>query len=285
MLGACLAFSVMVASSKMLGKYYDTAQQVFFRNVTGTAFVLVSLLRRPAQHKGGKLLLLLSRGVIGTLSLYLLFYAISTLGMARSITYQYTYPLFMAVFSYFLFKEIPSKREIAAIVIGMTGVWLIFRPDVHVPLESHITGLGNALLTTFAYLAIKQLSYYYDSRYIVLSFMLSGIVLPLMSIVAGRYFDWGGLGFLLGHFRWPDQPLHWILFLVLGLTALAGQVLMTNAFARGNVNQVAPIGYFSILFSTLLGLALGESAPSPGIIAGMALIITGGVLVTAFPGR
>ncbi len=285
MLGACLAFSVMVASSKILGKYYDTAQQVFFRNVIGTAFVTVSLIRRPAHHRGGKPLLLVSRGIIGTLSLYLLFYAISTLGMARSITYQYTYPLFMAIFSYFLFKEMPSKREIAAILAGMTGVWLIFRPDIQIPLKSHVIGLGNALLTTFAYLAIKQLSYYYDSRYIVLSFMLSGIILPLVSMVAGNYFSWQEAGFLLGHFRWPEQPLHWILFIVLGLTALAGQVLMTNAFAFGKVNQVAPIGYFSILFSTLLGLALGESAPSPGVIAGMVLIITGGILITAFPKR
>lgn len=285
MLGACLSFSVMVAVSKVLGAHYDTAQQVFFRNVTGVIFVAGSLLRRPARHAGGKPLLLVSRGVVGTLSLYLLFYAISTLGMARSITYQYTYPLFMALFSGFLFREKPAKREVAAILAGMAGVWLIFRPDMDMPLRNHVIGLGNALLTTFAYLAIKQLSRYYDSRYIVLSFMLSGIILPLLSLLAGAYFSWDEMGFLLGHFKWPESLSHWVLFVALGITALVGQVLMTEAFARGKVTRVAPIGYTSILFSTLLGISLGESVPEPGTVAGMLLIILGGILITSLPKR
>lgn len=283
MLGACLSFSVMVAVSKVLGTWFDTAQQVFFRNLIGVAFVVVSLIQRPARHSGGRPLLLVSRGVIGTLSLYLLFYSVSTLGMARSITYQYTYPLFMALFSYLLLRERPAKREIAAILIGLSGVWFIFRPDMTMPLGNHIIGLSNAILTTFAYLAIKRLSQFYDARYIVLSFMLSGIVLPLMSIIAGHYFEWEQLGFLLGHFHWPDAPYQWLLFTALGVTALIGQVLMTHAFAQGKVTQVAPIGYSSILFSTLIGLWLGESLPDTAMVAGMLLIIAGGILITAFP--
>lgn len=283
MLGACLSFSAVVAISKILGDTYDTAQQVFFRNLFGVAFVVISLIQRPAVHRGGRPLLLLSRGLVGTLALYLLFYSITTLGLARAVTYQYTYPLFMALFSFFLFKEKPAKREIAAIFVGMLGVWLIFKPDMNMPFVNHILGLSNAILTTFAYLAIKQLSRFYDSRYIVLSFMLSGIILPLISFAAGQYFDWENMSFLLGHFIWPKDPIDLLLFAALGITALIGQVLMTNAFAKGNVTQVAPIGYSSIFFSTLIGLWLGESFPDQTVIAGMVLIISGGILITAFP--
>ncbi|WP_345031318.1 DMT family transporter [Ravibacter arvi] len=283
MLGACLCFSAMVATSKVLGATYDTPQQVFFRNLIGVIFVLGSLVRRPARHVGGRPLLLVSRGIIGTISLYLLFYAVSTLGMARSITYQYTYPLLMALFSYLFTADKPAKREVAAIVIGMAGVWFIFKPDMTMPPESHMIGLANALLTTFAYLAIKQLSSYYDARYIVLSFMLSGLALPILSFIGGQAFASSDAGFFIGHFKWPENGFHWLLFLSMGLTALAGQVLMTHAFAAGSVTRVAPIGYSSIFFSTIIGIALGESIPDPATITGMALIVGGGVLVTAFP--
>lgn len=283
MLGAALSFSIVVAMSKLLGAYYDTPQQVFFRNLTGVVFVAGSLIKQPARHQGGRPFLLISRGIIGTLALYLLFYSIHTLGMARAVTYQYTYPLWMALFTFLLYKERPSKREIAAIWIGIIGVWLIFRPDMEMPFSDHLLGLGNALLTTFAYLAIKELSHFYDSRYIVLSFMLSGILLPILSLIAGLFWVWEEFGFLLGKFSWPANLYHWFLFAVLGLSALVGQMLMTNAFAVGKVNQVAPIGYANILFSTLLGILLGESLPDFPIISGIILIILGGILITAFP--
>jgi len=284
MLGASLSFAVVVASSKLLGQAYDTSQQVFFRNLTGVVFIAASLMRRPPEaKKGGKPLLLISRGVIGTFSLYLLFYSISTLGVARAVTYQYTYPLLMALFTLLLYAEKPSRREIAAIVIGIAGVWLIFRPDMNMPVRNHLLGLGNALLTTFAYLAIKELSFYYDSRLIVMSFMLSGILIPVLSFFGGMFFLWEELDFLLGHFRWPENGSDWLLFALLGLSALMGQVMMTNAFALGKVNQVAPIGYTNILFSTLFGILLGEALPETPVVLGMLLIMAGGILITAFP--
>jgi drug/metabolite transporter (DMT)-like permease len=283
MVGACLSFSMMVAISKVLGAHYDTAQQVFFRNFVGVLFVVVSLVRRPAVHVGGKPLLLVMRGVIGTLSLYLLIYSIGTLGMARSVTYQYTYPLFMALAAFAFLRERPAKREIFATLLGLSGIWLLFRPDMQMPLDSHVLGLSNALLTTVAYLAIRELSRYYDPRFIVLSFMLSGIVLPLLSMIAGQFFIFDDFSFLLGHFVWPVDVSHWLLFVGLGVTALVGQVLMTHAFARGRPTQVAPVGYTSILFSTLLGLYLGESIPDILLLAGMSCIVAGGILITAFP--
>ncbi len=279
MLGASLSFALMASISKLLSKEFDTVQQVFFRNLVGVFFIGSSLIRRPPVHTGGKMGLLLFRGIIGTLSLYLLFYAIATLGLGRATTYQYTYPIFLVLFSAFLFGEKLNGREIAAILTGLSGIWFIFQPDLTMPFRNHLIGLGNALLTTVAYMAIKQLSYVYDSRYIVMSFMLSGIALPLISMILGHFFYWDQLDFLLGHFKWPHQPVYWGYFLLLGISAMVGQVLMTRAFSIGKAGQVAAISYSNIVFSTLLGIGLGESLPTSFMLIGMALIIAGGLLV------
>jgi len=281
MLGAALSFSLMAAVAKYLSRDFDTAQQVFFRNITGVVFISISLLKRPAVHIAGKPVLLVFRGIIGTLSLYLLFYAIGSLGMGRAITYQYTYPIFMAVFSWILFREKLTYRESGAIILGFAGILCIFRPDLSMPPRSHLIGLGNALLTTFAYLSIKQLGRFYDSRYIVMSFMLGGIVLPVISMILGRYFSWGHFDFLLGHFRWPVKPEQWAGFLALGITALLGQVAMTKAFTVGKAGPVAAVSYTNILFSSLLGIWMGEALPDLPTTLGMLLIIGAGILVSA----
>lgn len=280
MLGASFFFALMAASSKWLSRDFSTVQQVFFRNLIGVVYVLLSIWRVPMVHKGGKLPLLVFRGVIGTISLYLLFYAISTLGLGQAITYQYTYPIFLALFSWLLIGEKLSGKEWMAIMIGFMGILLIFRPDMHLTAREHMIGLGNAILTSFAYLSIRQLSGYYDTRAIVLSFMLSGIVLPGISMMAGTV--WGtipGFEFLLGTFKWPETLTQWLVILSLGITALIGQFMMTMAFQYGKAGQVASVSYSNIIFSLLFGILLGEGLPDMLVLSGILLIITGGILV------
>lgn len=280
MLVASFFFALMAASAKWLSRDFSTVQQVFFRNLVGVVYVLASIAQHPMRHKGGKLGLLIFRGVIGTVSLYLLFYAISTLGLGQAITYQYTYPIFLSLFSWLLIGEKLNKREWGAIVVGFIGILFVFRPDVHLSPKEHIIGLGNAVLTSFAYLSIRQLSGYYDTRAIVLSFMLSGIVLPIISMSIG---EWVGVlpgwEFMIGEFKWPTELMQWFMIVALGITALIGQFMMTKAFQYGKAGQVAAVSYSNILFSMILGIVLGEGMPEVVVLCGITLIIVGGIMV------
>jgi drug/metabolite transporter (DMT)-like permease len=73
MLGAAFFFALTSAISKWLGKEFHIVQLVFFRNIVGVVFIITSVWRRPMRQEGGKLGLLIFRGVVGTLSLYMLF--------------------------------------------------------------------------------------------------------------------------------------------------------------------------------------------------------------------
>jgi drug/metabolite transporter (DMT)-like permease len=280
MLGASFFFALMSAISKWLSQDFHIVQLVFFRNIIGVLFIGSSVLQRPMQQKGGRLGLLIFRGVIGTLSLYLLFYAIQNLGLGRASTYQYTYPIFLAFLSWLFLGEKLSTTEWIAILLGFAGILFVFRPDLSMSLRNHAIGLGNALLTAVAYLAIRQLGQVYDTRAIVLSFMLSGIILPVFSMLAGTYYPVKELDFLIGTFKWPLRWEHWVGFLALGITAMIGQIMMTQSFTFDKAGRVAAVGYSNILFALLFGFLMGESIPTTATFLGMVLIIGGGLLVS-----
>lgn len=280
MLGASFFFALMSAISKWLSRDFHIVQLVFFRNIVGVLFIGSSILQRPLKQSGGKLGLLIFRGVIGTLSLYLLFYAIQNLGLGRASTYQYTYPIFLAFLSWLFLGEKLNQLEWVAIMLGFAGIIFVFRPDLSMSVRNHVIGLGNALLTAVAYLAIRQLGQFYDTRAIVLSFMLSGIVLPFFSMILGTYFPHEQLDFLIGTFIWPVTWVHWLGFLALGVTALIGQIMMTKSFTFDKAGKIAAVGYSNILFALILGFLMGEAIPTMPTVIGMLLIIGGGLIVS-----
>ncbi|PWJ60043.1 putative membrane protein [Dyadobacter jejuensis] len=280
MLGTTLFFALTAGISKWLGKDYPTLELVFFRNIIGVLFIWLSIRSRPIERKaGGKLGLLIFRGVVGTLSLYMFFYSIQVLGLGHAATYQYTYPIFLALLSWLFLGERLKIPEWLAIFIGFVGILFVFRPDLDVPAGEHILGLGVAILTAVSYLSIRRLGQYYDVRTIILSFMLSGILMPLLSMVIGESFPEIEDNFLVGHFILPHTTYHWLGFLALGITAYLGQKMLTQAFTYDKAGRIAAIGYSNILFSTILGILMGESLPSTAMVIGMLLIIFGGVLI------
>ncbi len=278
---AAFCFSVSGACTRVLGHDISSVELVFFRNLIGVIFIFYSVNQRPLVQVGGKPLLLIFRGITGTLALYTFFYSITRIGLAEAITYQQSYPVFLSVFSVFYFRERMSFREWAAVVLGFAGICLIFLPQISIDglsVRHHSIGLLNAVLTALAYLSIKGLSKIYDSRSIVLSFMLSGILLPVFSLIAGYYIRSDYFGFLLGSFTMPDG-IQWLWIWILSISALIGQVYLTKAFTHGRVGPVSAMGYSNIVFSVFFGILLGDAVPGTTSFAGILLVVFCGVVI------
>lgn len=282
MLGAAFCFSVSGACTKVLGKRISSVELVFFRNIIGVLFVLFTIYRRPLVQIGGKMSLLIFRGVIGTLALYTFFFSITKIGLAEAITYQQSYPIILSLLGGYFLKEKLDFKNWLAVIVGFVGICCIFLPQFRVDITSikyHTFGLSNAIMTALAYMSIKQLSGYYDSRSIVLSFMFSGIVLPVISMVLGQYVYIDSLAFLFGSFNWP-MGIEWLWIITLALSALAGQILLTKAFTYGNTGEVSAIGYSNIVFSVIFGVILGDTFPNALSLLGIMLIIACGVYIS-----
>lgn len=282
MLIASFSFALTGACARALRDVVNPIELVLFRNLFGVIFILASLYRRPAVQQGGRPWLLIFRGVIGTAALYSFFYGISRIGLAVSITYQQSYPVFLALFAAFFMHESLSRREWAAVFLGFAGILLIFVPSVDMSslsMKHHIIGLSNALMTGMAYLSIRGLSRWYDERAIILSFMLSGIVLPLISLTVGSFLDPGQFDFMIAPVDIPGWK-HVPVILLLGFAALMGQIYLTKAFSYQKTGIIAAVGYSNIVFSIIFGLMLGDALPSGSGFTGIILIIASGMAIS-----
>lgn len=282
MLIASFCFALTGACARYLRNDINPLELVLFRNIIGVVFILYSIRKTPVIQTGGKLYLLIFRGVIGTLALYTFFYGISKIGLAIAITYQQSYPVFLAVMAMWFFGERLRNMEWFAVLIGFTGICLIFLPSVDTTLLSvkyHFIGISNAVMTGMAYLSIRGLSEIYDQRSIILSFMLSGIILPLVSLTVGSFWTVEGLDFMIDTFdkiHLSQIPA----ILLLGIAALFGQIYLTKAFSYQKTGIIAAVGYSNIVFSIIFGTILGDAFPDLISMVGIGLIIVCGIMVS-----
>jgi len=282
MLIASFCFALTGACARYLRNDINPIELVLFRNIIGVIFILYSMRKTPVIQTGGKLYLLIFRGVIGTMALYTFFYGISKIGLAIAITYQQSYPVFLSVMAMWFFREKLKNIEWLAVFTGFVGICLIFIPSVDASILSvkhHFIGVSNAIMTGMAYLSIRGLSEIYDQRSIILSFMLSGIILPLVSLSIGSFWTIEGLDFMINQFdaiSYSQAPA----ILLLGVAALFGQIYLTKAFSYQKTGIIAAVGYSNIVFSIIFGTILGDAFPNLLSLMGIGLIIACGVMVS-----
>jgi drug/metabolite transporter (DMT)-like permease len=282
MLIASFCFALTGAFASYFSRTINPIQLVLYRNIVGVFFIAYSIVRLPIVQVGGKTMLLLTRGLTGTLALYAFFYVISKMGLPVAITYQQSYPVFIALAAAVFFKDRLKGLEWVAIILGFAGIMLIFLPSaphaVFLP-KYHLAGLFNMLMTGSAYLSIRGLSQYYDQRTIVLSFMLCGLALPLLSLSMGYWVDNPNLDFMVDKF----DPLYWEqipCLLLFGLAALAGQIYLTKAFSYGKTGVIGAMGYANVVFSIVFGVLLGDPLPTGFALGGIGMILISGMLIS-----
>src|SRR5678810_965601 len=180
MLMAALCFSMMGGAAKALKEVFSAGQLVLYRNAIGMAFLIPGLLIKPPVQKGGKFLRLAFRGLMGALALYTLLYCILHLPLGTAMSYNLTSALFIAIFSFLFFGEYHGRKVLFAVILGFTGMLLIYKPVMHFPWYYHVTGLMSGIISAIAYITLGRLAAYYDPRVIVLSFLVSGVLLPCL---------------------------------------------------------------------------------------------------------
>ena len=279
MLLAALGFSVMGGAAKSLKESFNAGQLVFYRNAVGLIFLVPGLLIKPPVQQGGKPLGLAFRGLMGTLALYTLVYCILHIPLGTAMSYNLTSALFIAVFSYFLLGEFHGNRVALAVLLGFAGMLLIYKPVMHLPWYYHLAGLISGITSAIAYLTVNRLAKYYDPRVIVLSFLLGGFIVPLITMLV-HYF--GGVptdGLFIIDFRLP-VGLEWAWILLMGSAALFGQYFVTRAYGADKAGIVSVFGYANIIYSVFIGMMLGDAFPDWMSWAGIFCIISSGVIIT-----
>lgn len=279
MLLAALGFSLMGGAAKLLKGAFNAGQLVFFRNLVGAVGLTAAFIAKPPVNAGGKFHWLVFRGVMGTVSLYTLLYCILHLPLSTAMTYNLTSAIFIALFSFLLFKEYHGVAVVLAVLIGFAGMLLVYKPSMHYPWYYHAVGLLSGIVSAIAYITLGKLAPYYDSRVIVSSFIFCGVLIPSLFMIIGQLAHIGYDDFFFIQWKWP-RGIEWLYILWLGLAALFGQYCVTKAYGADKAGIVSVFGYANIIFSVFIGLALGDAFPNIVAWAGICCIIASGVIIS-----
>jgi len=280
MLLSALISALNGAVAKLLGDDLSALEIVFFRNLIGVLIVLAMLRHTPPILPGGKLHLLLLRGLFGFSAMILFFYTITVIPLGEAITLNKTSPLFVSVLAFFLMKERLNRYAVGALLIGFTGVALISKPTGMMMGYEHFLGLLGGFFAACAYATIKTIRHVYDTRVIVLSFMGVGTVIPLLLFALAPFVDAPpSLAFLFPGFVWPGALRLWGLIGFMALISTLSQWLLTKAYSVSKAGIIGAVSYTNIPFAVGFGVMLGDGLPDLSVWLGIAMIVAAGLLV------
>jgi len=278
MLVASFTFAIMGAFAKLASESMPSLEVVFFRNLAGVILIGLAVMKKPMVHQGGKPFLLFFRGFMGFSALLAFFYNIAHIPLGDAMTYSKTSPIFTAIFAFIFLNEKLSFTGWFAIFLGFVGILFITQPSGVGFTKYDLLGIFSGVGAALAYTSIRELRNYYDTRAIVLSFALTGTVGPVVLFLISPYVDAPELDFILGEFVMPEGVV-WLYVLGMGLFATVSQLLMTKAYGETKAGVVGAVSYTNILFSILVGVALGDDFPSLVTTFGIALMVTAGIVV------
>lgn len=278
MLIASFTFAVMGAFAKLASEHMSSLEVVFFRNIAGVFLIGLAVLKTPMKHKGGKPFLLFFRGFMGFIALLAFFYNIANIPLGDAMTYSKTSPIFTAIFAWMFLHEKLSQKGWIAIFVGFIGILFITQPTGVGVSKYDLLGIFSGVGAALAYTSIRELKNYYDTRAIVLSFMLTGTLGPIVLFILSAYIHIPELDFIFAEFVMP-KGIVWLYVLAMGVFATISQMLMTKAYGETKAGIVGAISYTNILFSILVGLLLGDALPSIVTSFGIVLIVLAGIMV------
>ncbi|CAA6800202.1 MAG: FIG00852003: hypothetical protein [uncultured Campylobacterales bacterium] len=278
MLLASLCFAFTVSFAKLLSAHMSSIEVVFFRNVFGIVLIVFSFLKLPCKKSVNKKpFLLIFRGMVGFFGLILYFYLIANVSLAEAVTYSKASPIFTAILAFFLLKERLNTYAWVAVFVGFIGIVLIMQPDMGVS-KYNLMGLALGIFAAFAYNAVRELKRSYDTRIIVLSFVLIGTIGPVILMGISEFYYTQGLDFMLGRFVMPTGVM-WLYAIGLGISATLAQIFMTKAYGEAKAGLVGVISYTTIPISIVMGIILGDSIPSISVWIGIFMVVSSGVVI------
>lgn len=273
MLLSAFSFALMTACVKLVSTHnIPVFEIVAARGLVSLIISYIDIKRKKIPVWGNNKILLISRGVVGTLALLCVYYAVTTLPLVEATLLQYLYPVFTAILAFLFLKERIQRSTLICILLCLLGLFAMVKPNLSVasgivlPWFSVFIALLGALGSATAYVIVKRLSKCEDSSVIIFYFPL--IALPLSIILLGD------------NFVMPDTEAL-ILLLFVGIFTQMGQVGLTKAMQTEVAAKVSAFSYVQIVFSTILGVIIFNEIPSFWTLIGGMLIILG-ALVNVF---
>lgn len=264
-LSAALLFAVMGGFIKHLSQQLPVEMVVFFRNLFGLLVLLPLLMRHGLGHlRTRQLHLHLTRSLLGLSAMYCYFFSIAHLHLAEATLLNYTAPLYVPLLAWWWLKEPAPHRLYGALLIGFIGIMLILKPGIGIFKPQALVGVLAGMLTAGAFVSLRQMA---QSEPPLRTVFYFGVTSTLISAVP-----------LLWSWQTPPAGLFLVL-LLMGGVASAGQLLLTRAYAHAPAAWVGSFTYTIIPLSALVGWWGWGETPDLLSLCGALLVVGAAVVV------
>ena len=269
---ASFFFSLMTVCVKKIDNRIPIFELVFFRSLLSLFITSLIINKKNLNPWGKNKPLLILRGILGTIALVCIFYAIKNMPLNISTVIQYTYPIFISIFAGILINEKITKKLIIASITGWLGILIILNPyqlsSLNIELDKFtvlIAFLG-AISTALAYITVKKLSLTEDIFIIIKYFPLISVI-TLSPIV---------------FFNWVTPNINDLIWIIgIGMFTQAGQTFLTIGLKKLPTSEAARINYLQVLFGSLWGILFFNELININFIFGAVLVLLGTIISTS----
>lgn len=238
---------------------------VFARFLLGFVVVSATMVLQGQRLKPQKYHYLIGRTVANTIAVFCFYKAVEVGSVAEANILNMTYPLFVAIFSWFFLRNQRDVLSIIIVAVAFAGVWMVLSPgDIKVRWEN-IWGLSSGVTAAAAMVYLNISRRYHDSQTIL--FFLFGLGSILMLI------------FFHEKIFWPNSTELFFL-LSCSVAGVLGQYLLTYGFLYVTAVNGSIISSSRILLAALLGpLLVADPQLTVGGWCGASLIFVANVVL------
>jgi drug/metabolite transporter (DMT)-like permease len=266
-IGAFFMFSVMNVFAKLLSEHHHVIEVGFYRNLIALLPMLVMIYamgRRDILSIKSSPYKVIARSVIGTVSLVATFGAFSLLPMADATAFLFTSSLLVPALGFFILKENVGRYRWGAILIGFMGVLYMLQPTGDVNMMGAAVALSAASMHAGLQIILRSLGKTESPETVTFYFVFIGTFVSLIPMP---------LVFTMP--TWNEAPL----IIGLGLTGVAAQFLLSNAYKYAQAAIVTVFNYSGIIWATLFGWAIWNEWPTSTILTGAVVVIASNVFI------
>ena len=268
---ASFFFSLMTVCVKNIDERIPIYELVFFRSLLSLMITLFLIRIKNINPWGNNRLLLILRGILGTLALICIFHAIRNMPLSISTVIQYTYPIFISIFAGIFINEKISRNLVYALIIGWLGILVIINPTQLSNISAKVDDFSiwiaflGAIFTAMAYITVKKLSLTEDVYVIIQYFPLVSLItlLPIVLI------NWVTPNF---------TELIWIFGI--GLFTQLGQTFLTIGLKVLPATKASTINYLQVLFGSIWGILFFNEIININFFLGALLVLLGTIIST-----
>ena len=280
MLAFCVLAPLLDVSAKLATQTIPVGQIVAARFVVQGALMLgvaavMGLGLRVSPQLGAWLCL---RAALLIISTYSFVAAVAVMPMADALAIAFLSPLILLVLGHFVFGNHVGPRRIGAAIVGFGGALLVIQPSLATYGSATFYALACAFSFAF-YVAVTQKigpQMHPVTQQLHTSLLGAAMIVPLLWAMDGA----GGNGTIAATLD-PVMPqgMAWLWLLGVGFWAALAHMCMTVSLRLAPASTLAPLHYFEMVPSIVLGFLIFGDFPNWITGAGMVVIVGAGLYI------